>query len=77
MLFVVEVHPLALHLAVGLHFDVGLAPFKAVLLVDMAKTESIRTFGSFQCQITNTIITPSDVKPWYPVLALNFNEDEY
>ena len=43
----------------------------------MAKTSKNRTLGAFQCQISNTITTPFDVSGWYPVLALNFNEDEY
>ena len=34
MLFVLQISPLALHLAVGLHLHMGLAPLKAVLLID-------------------------------------------
>ena len=33
MLFMVDIGPLALHLAVGLHFDVGFAPEESELLV--------------------------------------------
>ena len=34
MLYVLQILPLALYFFVGFHFDIGLAPLEAVLLVD-------------------------------------------
>jgi len=43
----------------------------------MMKTDTIRPFSVFQCQITFAIVTPQSVNSWLPMRSLNFNEDEY
>ena len=43
----------------------------------MMKTDTIRPFSVFQCQITFAIVTPQSVNSWFPMRCLNFNEDEY
>ena len=41
------------------------------------KTDVIRSFSVFQCQITFATVTPQSVSSWFPMWYLNFNEDEY
>jgi len=43
----------------------------------MMKTDTIRSFSVFQCQITFAIVTPQSVSSWFSMRCLNFNEDEY
>ena len=56
MLFVIEVHPLALYLAIGFHLHVCLAPFEAVLLIngdEVVEQEGVGTLGTIFWKYTN------------------------